>query len=73
MAKNRQVLFRCEPKGLPSVDDFEIVEKLVPEIGENQFLIRNLYLSLDPYMRMLKTARRASRAHHGWTNGPYWG
>ena len=42
MAKNTQVLFRCEPKGLPSVDDFEIVEKLLPEIGENQFLIRNL-------------------------------
>ncbi len=47
MAKNTQVLFRCEPKGLPSVDDFEIVEKLLPKIGEKQFLIRNLYLSLS--------------------------
>jgi NADPH-dependent curcumin reductase CurA len=53
MAKNTQVLFRCESEGLPSVDDFEIVEKPLPEIGDDQFLIRGLYLSLDPYMRML--------------------
>jgi NADPH-dependent curcumin reductase CurA len=50
---NRQVLFRCEPKGLPVADDFEIVETPMPEPGEGQFLIANQYLSLDPYMRML--------------------
>lgn len=53
MAKNTQVLFRREPQGLPVGDDFEIVEKALPELGENQFLIENRYLSLDPYMRML--------------------
>lgn len=53
MVANTQVLFRREPTGLPRVDDFEIVEKPLPEIEENQFLIRSLYLSLDPYMRML--------------------
>lgn len=53
MAKNTQVLFRREPKGLPSVDDFEIVERPLPKIGETQFLIRSLFLSLDPYVRML--------------------
>ncbi len=53
MAKNTRVLFRREPNGLPSVEDFEIVENPLPEPADNQFLIRNLYLSLDPYMRML--------------------
>ncbi len=53
MIQNTQVLFRREPRGLPTVDDFEIVEKSISEIGENQFLIHNRYLSLDPYMRML--------------------
>ena len=63
MVRNTQVLFRCEPNGLPTVDDFEIVEKPLPEIEENQFLIRNLYLSLDPYMRMLMGG--------GWTYSGY--
>lgn len=53
MVTNTQVLFRREPQGLPVGDDFEIVEKALPELGENQFLIENRYLSLDPYMRML--------------------
>ncbi len=50
---NTQVLFRREPQGLPMEDDFEIVETPVPEPGPGQFLIKSLYLSLDPYMRML--------------------
>jgi len=53
MTTNTQVLFRREPNGLPTVEDFEIVDRPLPEITENQFLIRNFYLSLDPYMRML--------------------
>lgn len=53
MTKNTQVLFHREPNGLPSAGDFKIVEKDLPALGENQFLIRNLYLSLDPYMRMM--------------------
>ncbi len=53
MTQNTQVLFHREPHGLPQTDDFRIVETELPEIAENQFLIRNLYLSLDPYMRMM--------------------
>jgi len=48
-----QILFRREPKGLPAITDFEIVETELPELAEGQFLARGLYLSLDPYMRML--------------------
>jgi len=50
---NTQVLFRREPRGLPTPDDFEIVETERPEPGDGQFLVKGLYLSLDPYMRML--------------------
>lgn len=62
MTTNTQVLFQREPKGLPVISDFEIVERPLPAIGENQFLIRNHYLSLDPYMRMLMGG--------GWTYSP---
>ncbi|GBF28042.1 NADPH-dependent curcumin reductase [bacterium MnTg02] len=49
---NVQVLFQRVPQGLPKRQDFEIVEKSLPDLGPDQFLIANRYLSLDPYMRM---------------------
>jgi len=51
--KNVQVLFRREPRGLPVVEDFEIVETAVPVPAAGELLVRGRYLSLDPYMRML--------------------
>ena len=56
---NTVVLFRREPRGLPRLEDFEVVERPLPDPGPGQFLIRNLFLSLDPYMRM--------RMGGGWT------
>jgi hypothetical protein len=50
-ATNRQLLLKSRPKGPPSLDDFELVERPVPVPGEGQALLRTLYLSLDPYMR----------------------
>jgi NADPH-dependent curcumin reductase CurA len=51
--KSTQVLFKSEPDGLPALENFEIVEKELDEPGDNQFMVRNEFLSLDPYMRML--------------------
>jgi NADPH-dependent curcumin reductase CurA len=50
-ATNRQILLKSRPKGPPGTDNFELVERKVPEPGEGQMLLRTLYLSLDPYMR----------------------
>lgn len=47
----RQVLLRSRPSGEPSEANFELVESPIPEPGPNQFLLRTIYLSLDPYMR----------------------
>ena len=49
--KNTQVLLARRPKGEPRLDDFDIVERNIPEPGPGQFVVRNHYLSLDPYMR----------------------
>ena len=43
---NTVVLFRREPRGLPRLEDFEVVERPLPDPGPGQFLIRNLFLSL---------------------------
>jgi NADPH-dependent curcumin reductase CurA len=48
---NQQILLARRPIGAPQASDFRWVETAVPEIGDGQFLVRNHYLSLDPYMR----------------------
>ena len=50
-AVNRQVLLKARPSGIPQAEHFEIVERRVPEPGPGQFLVRNIYLSVDPAMR----------------------
>src|SRR6266704_189759 len=49
--KNAQVLLARRPKKAAQESDFHIVETAVPGIRDGQFLVRNHYLSLDPYMR----------------------
>jgi NADPH-dependent curcumin reductase CurA len=48
---NRQVTLASRPVGAPTATDFTLAEQPVPAPGEGQVLLRNLYLSLDPYMR----------------------
>ncbi len=48
---NRRVLLRSRPEGPVTLDHFELDEQGVPEPAEGEILIRNLYLSVDPYMR----------------------
>lgn len=49
--RNRQVLLKSRPNGIPQADNFEIVENDRPVIGDRQFLVRNEYLSVEPAMR----------------------
>jgi len=49
--KNRQVRLKVRPEGIPQAANFEIVEVPVPDLAENEILIRNIYLSVDPAMR----------------------
>ncbi|HYV55987.1 MAG TPA: NADP-dependent oxidoreductase, partial [Candidatus Nitrosopolaris sp.] len=49
--KNRKWVLVSRPTGLPSRQNFELREESVPEMRENQFLVRNLYLSCDPAQR----------------------
>jgi len=47
----REVHLKNRPTGMPTAASFEIVEKHIPEPGQGQFLIRNVWMSVDPYMR----------------------
>ncbi len=48
---NTQIIFARRPSGWVEESDMEIVRTPVPEPADGQILIRNIYLSLDPYMR----------------------
>ncbi len=49
--KTRQVLLAGRPAGTPTPADFRLVEVDVPDSGPGEILVRNIYMSVDPYMR----------------------
>jgi NADPH-dependent curcumin reductase CurA len=48
---NRQLVLAERPKGAPTKDTLDLVERKIPDAAEGQMLLRTEYLSLDPYMR----------------------
>ncbi len=58
-ARNRQVVLKGRPVGMPTTEDFAIVEGPVPEPGDDEVLARTLWLSLDPYMRGRMSDRKS--------------
>jgi NADPH-dependent curcumin reductase len=50
-ASNRQVLLASRPQGAISEANFRIVDAPVGTPGDGEVLVKNEYLSLDPYMR----------------------
>jgi len=49
--KNHDIRLNKRPVGLPGPADFELAETPVPVPGSGQVLVRNLFMSVDPYMR----------------------
>lgn len=49
--QTRQWQLVRRPAGLPQDDDVELVEVALPEPRDGEVVVRNLYLSVDPYMR----------------------
>lgn len=50
--RNLQVVLASRPAGPVTETNFRFVEAAVPLPNDGEVLVRNLYLSLDPYMRM---------------------
>ena len=42
---------KSRPTGMPTAENFEFKELDLPPVGEGQVRVRNLWLSVDPYMR----------------------
>ncbi|MCP5432420.1 MAG: NADP-dependent oxidoreductase [Alphaproteobacteria bacterium] len=57
--RNRQIVLKAYPEGMPKESDFSLVEGEAPAPKEGEVLVRTVYLSLDPYMRGRMTQRRS--------------
>ncbi len=55
---NRCVRLRAYPSGVPVASDFEAGDAPMPEAGDGQLLVRNVYLSLDPFLRGVISGRQ---------------
>ena len=51
MTASREIHLAARPVGEPKQEDFTLVEVDVADPGDGQLLIRNAYVSVDPYMR----------------------
>jgi len=47
----REIRLASRPDGAPVPENFELAESQIPELGDGEVLVRNSYLSVDPYMR----------------------
>jgi len=50
MATNKSWTLAAYLSGLPTADNFRLVEAPAPAPGDGEVLVKNLWLSLDPYM-----------------------
>jgi NADPH-dependent curcumin reductase CurA len=51
MTKTREIHLVRRPDGMPRPEDFAVVDTNLADLGEDQFLVQNLLMSVDPYMR----------------------
>ncbi|MCM2288957.1 MAG: NADP-dependent oxidoreductase [Sulfuritalea sp.] len=51
MEKNQKIVLASRPAAWVEESNFRLEESAIPEPGPNQVLVRNEWLSLDPYMR----------------------
>ena len=48
---NKQIRLASRPSGWVTEDNFTLTEEALPEPGDGQLLVRNIFMSVDPYMR----------------------
>src|SRR6185437_4629137 len=48
---NKEIRFASRPAGMPTLDNFNIVDADTPQLNDGEVLVRTLYISVDPYLR----------------------
>ena len=48
---HRKIVLNAYPDGMPKPSDWRIEEGPVPELGQNEILIKTMYIGLEPRLR----------------------
>jgi NADPH-dependent curcumin reductase CurA len=48
---SREIQLVSRPQGMPTAANFKLVENKLAQLPDDRVLVRNLYMSVDPYMR----------------------
>ncbi len=51
LTTSREIRLASRPMGLPTAAHFTLAETTLPPLQDGQVLVRNLFMSVDPYMR----------------------
>ncbi len=49
--QSKEIRLARRPQGTPMAEDFELAEVTLPDLTDGEIRIRNLFMSVDPYMR----------------------
>ena len=49
--KAHEIRLKSRPVGMPKAENFELAEVALPEPKDGEVLVRNMWMSVDPYMR----------------------
>jgi NADPH-dependent curcumin reductase CurA len=48
---SREIQLVSRPKGIPTAANFTLIQTTLPSLQDQQVLVRNIFMSVDPYMR----------------------
>jgi len=48
---NKEIRFASRPAGMPTLDNFKVVDAEVPQLNDGEVSVHTLYISVDPYLR----------------------
>jgi NADPH-dependent curcumin reductase CurA len=49
--QNKEIRFASRPTGMPTLENFKLVDADIPKPNDGEVLVRTLYISVDPYLR----------------------
>jgi len=61
MSVNRRLVLARRPSGLPDLSTFRRDDQPIPEPGDGEFLVRNIFVPVDPGMRPVLSDVRIDR------------
>lgn len=59
MTKSREIRLKSRPVGVPAAENFELASVTLPPPGDGEIQVKNLWMSVDPYMRGRMTDRKS--------------